>query len=130
MRKLSQKEAARLLGVKSWTVLNWEKGHTEPPVESLLALLRFLGYDPLPKPKTLSERLLGKRGAEGWSIRVAARNLGVDPGTWRDWEQGSVILYRNHRKLVARLLSLPIEQIDREMRPRWNRSHKAMRFPE
>lgn len=129
-RGLGQKEAARLLGVTYWTVFNWEKGRTDPPIESLSALIRFLGYDPFPEPTNLSERLLAKRRGMGWSIGKAARQLGVDPGAWRDWEQGGVILYRSHRNLVARLLAVPIEEVDQEMRTRWNRSHKGTRFPE
>jgi len=124
-RKLSQKEAACILGVNSRTVLNWEKGHTEPPVESMPAFLRFLGYDPLPEPKTLPKRLLAKRRAMGWSIEEAAQKLGVDPGTWRDWERGETILYRKHRVLVAQLVGLPEGEVDQEMGARWNRSHKG-----
>jgi len=130
LRKLGQKEAARLLGVTSWTVFNWEKGRTGPPIESLPALLRFLGYDPFPQPTSLPERLLAKRRGMGWSIRKAAGQLGVDPGAWRDWERDGVILYRTHRKLVARLLGLPIEEVNQEMRARWNRLHKGTRLPE
>ena len=80
------------------------------------ALLRFLGYEPLPEPKTLPERLLAKRRAMGWSIRETARQVGVDPTTWRDWERGKTILFRKHRELIARLLGLPAEKIHREMK--------------
>lgn len=73
------------------------------------ALIQFLGYDPFPEPTTVPERLLAKRRAMGWSIRKAARQLGVDPGAFRDWEQGGVILYRAHRELVARLLGFSNE---------------------
>ncbi len=123
-RKLAQIAAARALEVNQSTILNWEKGHTEPPVEAMPALLQFLGYNPLPEPKTLPERLLAKRRAMGWSIRAAARKLGVDPGAWRDWELGRVILYRSHRNLIAQLLDIPFEELDDEMRGRWNRSHE------
>jgi transcriptional regulator with XRE-family HTH domain len=123
-RKLSQIEAARALEVNPSTILNWEKGHTEPPVEAVPALLQFLGYDPLPEPKTLPERLIAKRRSKGWSIREAARKFGVDPGTWRDWEQDRVILFRSHRVLIARLLGLPVGEVDQDMGARWNRAHK------
>ncbi len=65
-RQLRQKEAARLLGVTSWTVFNWEKGRTDPSIEAMPALLSFLGYDPLPEPQVLPERLLAKRRAMGF----------------------------------------------------------------
>jgi len=81
---LTQKQAADRLRVTSFTVLNWEKGHTEPPIETVPAILRFLGYDPFPQPQNLPKRLLAKRRVMGWSIRQAARQLGVDPGTGGD----------------------------------------------
>lgn len=122
--KLTQKQAAERLGVNPWTVLNWEKGHTEPPIESMPAIIRFLDYDPFPEPRNIPERLLAKRRAMGWSIKEAARQLGVDEGTWGEWERGGVILYRNHRLLVARLLGLPEGEVDHDMGARWNRLHK------
>ena len=63
--RLTQKQAAERLGVSPWTVLNWEKGRTEPPIESMPAIIRFLGYDPFPKPMNIPERLLAKRRAMG-----------------------------------------------------------------
>ena len=79
---LMQKEAAEQLGVNAWTILNWEKGHTEPPIASIPAIANVLGYDPFPEPKTIPQRLLAKRREMGWSIKEAARVVGVDPGTW------------------------------------------------
>jgi len=97
-----------MLHVNLWTVLNWEKGHTEPPIKSMPAIFRFLGYDPFPEPKTLPERLLAKRREMGWSIKEAAMELGVDEGTWGDWERGKTILFTKHRELVAKHLKLDI----------------------
>jgi transcriptional regulator with XRE-family HTH domain len=122
--KLTQKEVAAQFGVVSWTILNWEKGHTEPPIGSIPGIIRLLGYDPFPGPNTLSEHLLAKRREMGWAIEQAARTLGVDPSTWRNWEGGQTILYRQHRVVVARLLGLSVDAIDREMASRWNRVHK------
>jgi transcriptional regulator with XRE-family HTH domain len=121
---LTQKEVADQLGVNPWTILNWEKGHTEPPMASIPAIARFLGYDPFPQPETLSQHLLAKRRAMGWSIKEAARELGVDPASWGNWERGQMILYRQHRTLVARLLDLSADALDQEMASRWNRSHE------
>ena len=89
--KLTQKEAAVELGVNSWTILNWEKSHTEPPIATIPAIVRFLGYDPFPEPKTLPEHLLAKRRTMGWSTEQAARKIGVDPGSWSKWERGQAI---------------------------------------
>jgi len=122
--KLTQKEVADQLGAICWTILNWGKGHTQPPIESIPAIVRFLGFDPFPRPKTLPEYPLAKRRAMGWSIRVAAWALGVDPSTWRNWERGKMILYRQHRIRVAQLLDLSAGTLDQEMASRWNRSHE------
>jgi hypothetical protein len=76
------------------------------------AILEFLSYDPFPAPRRLAGRLLAKRRGMGWSIRAAAEQIGIDPITWRDWEQNGLLLHRKHRKLLARLLALPMEEID------------------
>jgi len=83
-----------------------------------------LGYDPFPEPKNILERLLAKRRAMGWSIKEAARQLGVDEGTWGAWEFGQIMLYRRHRELIARLLDLPEGEVNQDMGVRWNRLHK------
>ena len=122
--KLSQKQAGGNLGVTPWTIHHWESAKTQPPIESIPAVLRFLGYDPFPEPGSIPDKLLAKRRVMGWSIKEAARELGVDPGTWGDWERGKVILYRAHRALVARLVGLPEGEVDRIMAVSWVRSHK------
>ncbi|MBF6570877.1 MAG: helix-turn-helix domain-containing protein [Candidatus Binataceae bacterium] len=127
--KLTQTQAAERLGINSWTVLNWERGHTEPPIESMPAILRFLDYDPFPEPESLQGLLLAKRRAMGWSIKKAARQLGVDEGTWGDWERGETILFLKHRVLVARFLGLPADAVHRDMGDRWNLSHQKARVP-
>lgn len=43
---LTQKQAAKRLRVNSWTVLNWEKGETQPLTKSVPKIISFLGYDP------------------------------------------------------------------------------------
>lgn len=122
---LSQHQAADRLSVNAWTVLNWEKNHTRPPIESMPGILQFLGYDPFPEPQSIPEQLLAKRRQMGWSVREAARLLGVDPGTWGDWERGKVILFRKHRGLVAKLLGRSLDELDREMTSRRNQFFTA-----
>ena len=59
--KLGRRAVARLLGVGPSTVLNWEKGYINPPVEAVPGLLAR-------------------------SIRAAAQQPGIEP---RDGEIGS-----------------------------------------
>jgi DNA-binding XRE family transcriptional regulator len=121
--ELQQKEAAQQLGVNPWTVLNWEKGHTQPPVSAMPAIFQFLGYDPYPEPKTLPGRLLAKRREMGWSIKQAAHHVNVDPGTWKRWERGGTISYRPYRLRVASLLGLSADALEREMAMQWGQLH-------
>jgi transcriptional regulator with XRE-family HTH domain len=121
---LTQKEAANKLEVNPWTILNWEKGHTKPPIAVIPAITEFLGYDPFLEPKTLPQHLLARRRAMGWSIEQAAEVMGVDPGSWSKWERGQTILYRRHRIQVASFLNISTDALDQEMTLRWNRSHE------
>ena len=73
------------------------------------------GYDLFPAPTTLPQHLLAKRRGMGWSIKEAASVVGVNPTTWGNWERGQMILYRQHRTRVARLLDLSTDAIDQEM---------------
>jgi transcriptional regulator with XRE-family HTH domain len=121
--KLILKEAAKLLGTNEGSIINWEKGRAIPRVYRLPAILRFLGYNPLPEPCTISERLVAKRLERGWSRRVASGHLGIDVTTLRDWEHGKVILFRKHRRLVAQVLSIAESELDGEMKARWRAAH-------
>jgi transcriptional regulator with XRE-family HTH domain len=121
---LTQAEAAKRLAVNSRTVLNWEIGRYDPPIRSMPTILSFLGYDPFSAPGAVCECLLRKRRENGWSTSEAARELGVDPTTWQDWERGHVILFREHRNRVAKLLGLDPQELTAEMRTRWNGKHQ------
>ncbi len=103
--RLTQNQTAKRLGINPWTVLNWEKGHTDPPIESMPVIIRFLDYDPFPEPKSLPERLFAKRRVMGWSIKEAARQLGVDEGTWGAWERGTITPWPRYVRLVERFLA-------------------------
>ena len=65
-RKLTQKQAAKLIGVNPFTLLNWEKGHTEAiPMKAIPAITAFLGYDPFPAPASVAEQLKAYRRRTG-----------------------------------------------------------------
>jgi transcriptional regulator with XRE-family HTH domain len=102
---LTQKKAGLRLRANDITVLNWEKGYTEPPITSIPAIIRFLGYDPFPPRENLAERLLAIRRANGWTIKESARRLGVDEGTWGEWERTGRIPWKRYRALAEAFLS-------------------------
>jgi transcriptional regulator with XRE-family HTH domain len=123
---VTQRKVAEQLLVNPWTILNWETGRFQPSIRAIPRILSFLGYDPFPTSLDLSGLLRQKRRENGWSIREAAADLGVDPGTWRNWETGNVVLHRRHRLSVAQLLGLDADSVTAEMRARWNGTHRRI----
>ena len=83
-----QREVAEQIGVDETCVHNWEVNVSTPRIEYMPAIIRFLGYNPLPEAKTLAEQLVRHRTTLGMSQENAAQELGVDPGTLARWECG------------------------------------------
>jgi transcriptional regulator with XRE-family HTH domain len=100
---LSQRSLAELLRVTSFTVLNWENGNTTPRVDFMPAIIEFLGYYPFGEAATLSDQLAQVRRANGWTIKRAAKQLGVDEGTWAQWEKGG-IRWKRYQLIVQTFL--------------------------
>ena len=78
---------AEQVGVDRTSIFNWES-NAEPEVRYMPAVIRFLGYNPLPPATTLGDQLVRRRATLGLSQKDAALKLGVDPGTLARWERG------------------------------------------
>ncbi len=52
------------------------------------AIIRFLGYNPLPAADTLGGQLVRHRTSLGMTQAEAAKRLDVDSGTLARWERG------------------------------------------
>lgn len=103
-----QKELAVLIDVSIETIYGWERGYHNPEIRFLPSLIQFLGYDPKYLcTATIAEHLKAKRRELGWSQRITAKHLGVDPSTILRWESEGTIMIIKHRKLVASFLGLP-----------------------
>jgi len=87
VRKMLQKQVAEQIGVDKTSIHNWETGVTEPGFEYMLAIIRFLGYNPLPEGQGWGERLVRRRTTLGLSQKASAQRLGLDPGTLAKWER-------------------------------------------
>ena len=121
---MSQPQLAKLLGVSTETILNWELDYKKPSINHIGKLIQFLGYDPvLPNPSSIAELLLAKRRELGWTQKVAAINLGIDPCTWSSWECGGTIMTREHRRLVALFLDIDEVMVSEYMKKQWNERH-------
>ena len=87
---LRQVDVAGQLGVDKASMVNWERGKTKPAVRYYPAIIRFLGYSPLPPAgDSFQERLKAARRERGLSWKRLARELGVWETTVRDWENGT-----------------------------------------
>ena len=122
--KLTQKALASVLKVSQYSIINWERGKFQPTKASTLhRIIEFLGYDPLPKGQTISERLRQQPPTDGLGPTGACRLLWSGSLTVTGWELGGTILKRSHRSMVARFLGLAEADLTCEMGYRWNESH-------
>ena len=80
---------AQQLGVGEATVTGWEANGAQPTLKYMPAIIKFLGYNPLPPPPSgMGERLVRCRTMLGLSQKVFAGRLDVDQGTLAKWERG------------------------------------------
>jgi len=105
-RKLLQGQTAAQIGVHEQTITNWERNASSPEIHYIPAILEFLGYDPLPHPTSLSERLAAARRGHGLSQRKMAAKLGVDPATLMGWEAGRHQPSGKSLELIARVFQV------------------------
>lgn len=101
---LFQSQVADLIGVCPLTITNWEGNASQPPVQYIPAIIRFLGYNPFPAADTFPERLATARRTQGMAQKQLATALGVDPTTVRDWENGRHRPTRKKMVLIAPFL--------------------------
>jgi hypothetical protein len=73
--------AAQRIGADVFSLINWEKGETEPAIRFWPAIIAYLGYDPSPLPVTLGDHIRAERRRRGCNLALLARERGVDPGT-------------------------------------------------
>lgn len=87
---LLQKDLARQIGVHVESLKNWERDVESPMIRFIPKIVEFLGYDPIPEPKTIPERIAYARRRLGMTQVNLAKALRVDSvSIWR-WETGQV----------------------------------------
>lgn len=77
-----------MIDVNETSVHNWEINKTGPVLRCLPAIIRFLGYNPLPSPASIAEKLVQYRSMGGMPQDALAKLIGVDPTTLARWERG------------------------------------------
>jgi DNA-binding XRE family transcriptional regulator len=102
---LFQRQVAEFIGVDKTSIANWEGQHGHPALIFMPAIIRFLGYNPLPQPGTLANQLVHYRVSRGLTQWALAKRLGIDPCTLARWERGDRTPSGLYRKLVQNLLA-------------------------
>jgi DNA-binding XRE family transcriptional regulator len=96
---------AKLLGVDSITVNNWEKGKCGPTLRLMPAIIEFLTFNPLNHSSdeaSLGERIRLHRKAHGTSQKKLAKLLGIDWSTVAHWERATA---KPSRRLATHVMS-------------------------
>lgn len=81
------KDVATEIGTDATNVAYWRRARTTPGLKFWASIIRFLGYDPRPAPKTLGQALRRHRTGQGVSQKELANQLKVDPSTLARWER-------------------------------------------
>jgi transcriptional regulator with XRE-family HTH domain len=104
-QKLLQREVAHILGVTKECYFLWEHDRNMPLPVHFPKILAWLGYDPLPAPRTDGEKAKRRRLQSGLSIKEAAIQIGVDEATLASYEVGGVLQAESRQKILGWSLS-------------------------
>lgn len=104
--QLNQRTAARRLGTNAWSLRNWETNRRAVKIRFYPAIIKFLGYNPLPNGKSLGERVRRERLTRGWSRAFLAKLAHVDEATIARIENDAPRLANRTMERVVRALCL------------------------
>ena len=103
---LLQKEVSEKIRVDESTIYHWERQRTQPEIRFIARIIEFLGYDPIPQPKSFPEKLKTYRLRMGLSQKKLAIKLGIDPSTILKWEKGRHKPMAEYCNLIAKMLHI------------------------
>lgn len=86
-RSSLQKDVAKRIGVGKTSIFNGEANISQPDPRYMPAVIRLLGYNPLPALNTLTEKIVRHRTALGMTQKEAAQSMAVDASTLARWER-------------------------------------------
>ena len=102
--KLRQIDVAKMIGVDAFTIVNWERGKTEPESRHIPRLTELLGKDHQPRAHTIWTKLKRFRKSLGLTQAEFATLIQANESSvWR-WEQGRGII----PKRVLRMMGKPV----------------------
>jgi len=104
-RGMEQKEVAKLLGTCAQSLLKWEKNKSTTLPRFYPNIADFLGYCPIETISSFGEKLLVFRTCKGLTQEEMAGKLGIDPSTFRAYENERNVPRGNMRERIDRAMS-------------------------
>jgi len=99
---LLQREVAEVIGVKEYSIYNWERG-IEPELRFVPKIIEFLGYVPFDCPDDTLGKLAYYKRINGLSYEKLAARVGIHFEQIQAWLTGRT---RPNRKSLRRLEDL------------------------
>lgn len=100
---LYQKDVASQIGVTASTIWNWEHGWTVD-FRLIPQIITFLGYNPIPCPDDVMERLAWYKQVNGLTLKQLGTEMGRDPEQVGEWLSGRHKPCRRNREEVKLFL--------------------------
>lgn len=105
-RKLMQKEVAKLIGVSEDCITYWENGRSEPQIQFMPYIIKFLEYVPITiDTSTIGGKIKEHRLKHGYSFKRMGEVLGVDASTVLAWEKNGLVSSQTIQALLGHILS-------------------------
>jgi transcriptional regulator with XRE-family HTH domain len=107
--KLSRLQVAKIIGVSTETITNWENERKAPQIKFFPKIIEFLGYNPYRIDiSTQGGRIKFYRYQKGLSQRGLAKLLRVESSTIKTWEKNECEPRQNNLKRLTKYLEILI----------------------
>jgi len=101
----SQSEVAKIIGVETDTITNWELNRNQPMISYYPRIFSYLGYDPFKiESDELKDLVYEFRKQNGLSKKSFAQIVGVDSKVITDIEQDRLSSNKSLNRLMAIVL--------------------------
>lgn len=99
--KLTQKQAAQMIGTNEWSIIDWEARQQGVSLQAMPKVINFLGYIPYDLTKmSLGEQISTCRKINGLTQEKLARKLNAYVEAIVDWEKNRRLPKSSHLKAV------------------------------
>jgi transcriptional regulator with XRE-family HTH domain len=103
--KLLQRDVAKRLGANETTIYNWEKNRSNPSLQFIPKIIRFLGYFPLKCHEDTIGRLRFYKLVNGFSYKRLGKLMGKHPEQLADWLSGRVRPCKRNMESIINFLA-------------------------